>query len=144
MDTKTKENRKKKKERSLRNKRRKEREEAGGKLSYATARLKFLRVAPRKTRLVVDQIRGQDVSKALHLLEFSPRDVARPVKTLLSSAYANAEVEGLDVDDLYVAEAWVDGGPILKRFMPRAMGRASRIYKRTSHVTLVLRERGEG
>jgi large subunit ribosomal protein L22 len=66
------------------------------------------------------------------------------VKTLLSSAYANAEVEGLDVDDLYVAEAWVDGGPILKRFMPRAMGRASRIYKRTSHVTLVLRERGEG
>lgn len=138
----TKERRKKKRERSPRQTRRRLRKEQGS-LSDARARLKFLRVAPRKARLVIDQIRGRSLQDALELLEFSPRAVARPLNQLLRSAAANAEVEGLNVDGLFVSQAWVDGGPILKRFMPRAMGRASRIHKRTSHVTVVLREREE-
>ena len=134
--------RNKKRERSPRQTRRRERKELG-RLPYARANLKFLRVAPRKTRIVVDQIRGKSVSEALELLAFSLRAVAKPMSGLLKSAVANAEVEGLNVDSLYVAEVRVDGGPTLKRFMPRAMGRASRIHKRTSHVTLVLREKEE-
>lgn len=111
-----------------------------GKLDFARARLNFLRVAPRKVRLVIDQIRGKSVVEAMQILDFSPRSAAKPVGILLQSAVANAEQEGLNLDALKVSEAWVDGGPTLKRFMPRAMGRASRIHKRTSHVTVVLRE----
>ncbi len=140
METKTR--RKKKRERSPRQIRRRLRREQGS-LDYASARLRFLRIAPRKTRLVVDEIRGKSLAEAFEFLEFSPRGAARPVYDLLKSAMANAEVEGLNVEELYVAEARVDGGPILKRFMPRAMGRASKIHKRTSHVTLILREREE-
>ncbi|HAA56967.1 MAG TPA: 50S ribosomal protein L22 [Myxococcales bacterium] len=134
--------RRKKKERSPRQTRRRLRRENNG-LSYARARLRFLRVAPRKARLVIDQIRGRDLATAFELLEYSPRGAARPVRDLLKSAMHNADAEGLNVDQLYVSEAWVDGGPVMKRFMPRAMGRASRIHKRTSHITLVLREREE-
>jgi large subunit ribosomal protein L22 len=89
---------------------------------------------------VIDQIRGKSVEEATHLLMYSQRGVAKPLLHLLKSAIANADVEGLNTDALVVSEAWVDGGPILKRFMPRAMGRASRINKRTSQVTLILRE----
>jgi len=137
MDSQKKRN--KKKVRSPRKVRQAMRQE-NGKLDFARARLKFMRVAPRKARLVVDQIRGKSVDEATSLLLFSQRGVAKPLLHLLKSAIANADVEGLNTDALVVSEAWVDGGPILKRFMPRAMGRASRINKRTSHVTLILRE----
>lgn len=131
--------RKKKRDRSPRQTRQRLRREDGS-LPYSRARLNFLRMAPRKVRMVADQIRGQNVEKAIQALIFSHRSAAEPVLRLLNSAIANAENEGLDSDSLRISEIWVDGGPILKRFMPRAMGRASRINKRTSHVTLILKE----
>ena len=109
-------------------------------MAEARAKLSYLRVAPRKARLVVDQVRGKLVGEAENILTFSERAVAKNVLKLLKSAVANADMKGLDVDSLRVAEIWVDGGPIIKRFRPRAMGRASRIHKRTSHITLVLSE----
>lgn len=130
----------KKSKRSPRKRRQQERKEKGS-LSSAQARLRHLRVAPRKARSVVDQIRGKLASEAIEILEFSHRSVAVPLLQLLKSVIANAEAESLNVDTLHVSKAWVDGGPILKRFMPRAMGRAARIHKRTSHVTLVLTEK---
>lgn len=127
--------------RSPRKGRRQQRKEEGT-LGYSKVKLKTLRVAPRKARLVADQIRGKDLDVARSILEFSPRAVSKPMLTLLNSASANAEeVENLNVDNLFVSQVWVDGGPILKRFRPRAMGRASRINKRTCHITLVLREK---
>jgi large subunit ribosomal protein L22 len=129
----------KKRLRSPRQERRRQREEHG-KLTTASARLNFLRVAPRKARLVIDQIRGKSVQEAEKILTFSERAVATPINLLLRSAVANADQEGLNVDALKISEAWVNGGPSLKRFMPRAMGRAARILKRTSHITLILRE----
>lgn len=138
-----KENRRRKKsERSPRKVRQAVRRQEGN-LGYAKARLKTIRMAPRKVRLVADQIRNQDLEQAQNILEFSPRAAARPMLQLLLSARANAENDGLDVDALFVSSVMVDEGPTLKRFQPRAMGRASRINKRTSHVTLVLRERAE-
>lgn len=135
--------RKKKKERSPRQQRRAFRKEHGS-LPYARARVRFLRTAPRKARLVADMIRGINLQDALESLQFSERAAAIPIRRLLQSAAANAVgLEKLNSDKLFVAEIWVDGGPIIKRFMPRAMGRASRINKRTSHVTVVLREREE-
>jgi large subunit ribosomal protein L22 len=105
----------------------------------AKAVLRFVRVAPRKARLVVDLIRGRKAAEALALLKFTPRQAARVVEKLLKSAVANADQKEMgDVDDLVVSRAFVDGGPTLKRFMPRAMGRSSAIHKRTSHITLVL------
>lgn len=130
----------KKSKRSPRKRRQQERKEKGN-LSSAQARLRHLRMAPRKARSVVDQIRGKLASEAIEILEFSHRAVAVPLLQLLKSAIANAEAESLNVDTLHVSKAWVDGGPILKRFMPRAMGRAARIHKRTSHITLVLTEK---
>lgn len=109
-------------------------------MGEAKAKLRYLRVAPRKARLVVDQIRQKSVVDAENILEFSQRAVARNILKLLKSAVANADMKGLDVDSLRVSQVWVDGGPIIKRYRPRAMGRASRIYKRTSHITLVLSE----
>ena len=131
--------RKKKSKRSPRQVRKRQRQE-NGKLDFARAHLNSVRVAPRKVRLVIDQIRGKSVDEAMRILDFSPRNAAKPVSVLLQSALANAEQEGLNLDALKVSDAWVDGGPVLKRFMPRAMGRAARIHKRTSHVTVVLRE----
>jgi large subunit ribosomal protein L22 len=105
----------------------------------ANAKLNNLRVAPRKVRLLADLIRGKHVAEALVQLKFSQKDAAIPVMKLLRSAIANAEHNyQIDIDTLVVKESYVDGGPILYRWMPRAFGRAGKIRKRTSHVTLVL------
>jgi len=105
------------------------------------ARGKYLRVAPRKARLVVDMIRGKQVGKALNELKFTPKKAARIVYKVVSSAVANAEQRAdVDIDALYVKRIFVDEGPTQKRWRPRAMGRATRILKRTSHVTVVLDE----
>ena len=104
------------------------------------ARLAFLRVAPRKVRLVADHVRGMPVGDALAMLKYTPQAAAKPLAKLLRSAVANAEQKGghVDVDALYVKTLTVDGGPKMRRFMPRAMGRAFRIEKRTSHVYVEL------
>ena len=104
------------------------------------AKLSFLRVAPRKVRLVADHVRGMPVGEALALLKYTPQAAAKPLAKLLRSAVANAEQKGghVDVDALYVKTLTVDGGPKMRRFMPRAMGRAFRIEKRTSHVYIEL------
>ena len=106
------------------------------------ASAKYVRVSAQKARLVVDLIRGRDVADAQQMLDYSPKAAARVVSKILNSAIANAEHNnGLDPDDLFVSKAYVDEGPTLKRFRPRALGRATRINKRTSHITLVLDER---
>jgi large subunit ribosomal protein L22 len=104
------------------------------------ASLSFLRVAPRKVRLVADHVRGMPVGDALAMLKYTPQAAAKPLAKLLRSAVANAEQKGghVDVDALYVKTLTVDGGPKMRRFMPRAMGRAYRIEKRTSHVYVEL------
>lgn len=108
----------------------------------AVAKLHHLRVAPRKTRLVADLIRGKRVQDALDILSFSKRRVARDLRKLLRSALANAEESGkMDVDELKVATICVDQGPMIKRWLPRAKGSADPIQKKTSHVTLVLEEK---
>lgn len=105
----------------------------------AIARTRYLRVSPTKARLVVDQIRGKNVESAMQILEFSDKRVALAIKETLKSAIANAENNfGLDVDTLLVTKACVDQAPTLKRFRPRARGRACRILKRSSHVTIGL------
>jgi large subunit ribosomal protein L22 len=103
----------------------------------ATAR--FVRVAPRKARLVADQVRGLPVLEARSLLEFSPRGAARDIGRLIDSAAANAESNhDLVADELFVADIRVDEGPVLRRWRARARGRATRIEKRTSHVSVAL------
>ncbi len=105
------------------------------------ATLRYLRVSPRKVRLVVDLIRGRSVEQALNLLTFSPKAVAEPVAKLLRSAVANADTAGkVDLDKLVISSAYVDEGSTWRRWLPRAMGRATRVRKRTSHVTLILGE----
>jgi len=105
----------------------------------AQAKLSMARLSPRKTRLVVDMIRGRGIQDALTILKFSPQPSAKLVAKLLNSAVANAEQKGVsDVDRLFVKTAFVDGGAVLKRFTPRAMGRASKIRKPTSHITVVV------
>lgn len=106
-----------------------------------SARLKFSRLAPQKMRLVADQIRGLQVDKALNLLSFSNKKAATVLKKLLESAIANAEHnDGADIDALTVKTICVDQGPAIKRLRPRARGRADRILKRTSHVTVTVAE----
>lgn len=101
--------------------------------------LRFVRVAPRKARSVVDLIRGKSAAEALVLLKFTPRHAARVVEKVLKSAVANAAQKEMgDVDALWISKAFVDGGPTMKRMQPRAMGRANIIRKRTSHITLAL------
>ncbi len=108
----------------------------------ARAILRFIRVSPRRVRLVVDQIRGKEVEKALDILKYTPKRSAAIVAKVLKSAIANAEnTQSVDVDRLYVKRALVDEGGMWKRFMPRAMGRATRVRKRLSHITLVIDER---
>ena len=105
----------------------------------AKAVLKFVRVAPRKARLVVDLIRGKNAAEALTILKFTPRHAAKVVEKILKSAVANAAQKEMgDVDGLWVSKVCVDGGPTMKRMQPRAMGRANTIRKRTSHITLIL------
>jgi large subunit ribosomal protein L22 len=103
------------------------------------AEAKFVRIPPRKVRLVMDQIRGKGVEEALGLLSFAPQKGSRILKKLLDSAVANAEQNSnVDVDTLYIKGAYANEGPTLKRFRPRALGRATRIRKRTSHLTVIL------
>jgi large subunit ribosomal protein L22 len=104
------------------------------------ASLSFLRIAPRKVRIVADNVRGLPVGDALAMLKYTPQAAAKPLAKLLRSAVANAENKGghVDVDALYVKTLTVDGGPKMRRFMARAMGRAFRVEKRTSHVYVEL------
>ena len=107
-----------------------------------SAKLKSVRLSPQKTRLVVDMVRGKAVQEALNILKFSPQRPADVVAKLVRSAVANAEQKGIeDVDRLFVKSVFVDQGPVLKRFMPRAQGRATKIRKPTSHITVVLDEK---
>lgn len=108
----------------------------------ASAKLSNARLSPQKTRLVVDMVRGKGVQEALNILKFSPQKAAAIVSKLVSSAVANAEQKGVsDVDRLFVKTISVDMGPVLKRFLPRAQGRATKIRKPTSHITVVLDEK---
>ena len=110
------------------------------------ARARFVRVSARKARLVLDQIRGKPVAEALATLEYTPRAAARLVEKVLRSAVANAEhnYQVRDLDDLRVIQAYADGGPVLKRVQPRAMGRAFSIKHRTSHLTIGVSDETNG
>jgi large subunit ribosomal protein L22 len=108
----------------------------------ARAKLSFVRLSPRKTRLVVDMVRGKRIQDALNILKFSPQKAAAVVSKLVGSAVANAEQKGVsDIDRLFVKAITVDQGPVLKRFIPRAQGRATKIRKPTSHITVILDEK---
>ena len=116
-----------------------ERAERGPTAPVVRASARYLRASPRKVRLVADQVRGLTVPQARTLLDFSPRGAAREIGKLVASAAANAENNHeLVADDLRIAEIRVDEGPTLKRWRPRARGRATRIDKRTSHVSVAL------
>ena len=108
----------------------------------AKAYLKYARISPRKVKIVLDLIRGKDVATAMAILKNTPKSASEYLIKLLNSAIANAEHNfNMDTSKLYVSECFVCPGPILKRIMPRAQGRAYRINKRTSHVTLAVKER---
>ena len=108
----------------------------------AKAYLKYARISPRKVKIVLDLIRGKDVGVAMGILKNTPKSASEYLIKLLKSAIANAEHNfNMDVSRLYVSECFVCPGPTLKRIMPRAKGSADRILKRTSHVTLVVKER---
>lgn len=110
----------------------------------ARAIARYVRIAPRKVRLVVDQIRGKNIAEARTILTFSERSAAETVLKVLNSAVANAENNyGMRADDLIVKTTFVDEGPTLKRIRPRAKGSASRIRKRTSHITIIVAPREE-
>lgn len=101
------------------------------------AKLKHARISPQKCRLVADQVRGKPVEQALQILTFSPKKAAAIIKKVLESAIANAEHnEGADIDELKVSTIFVDEGPTMRRWKPRAKGRVNHIIKRTSHVTV--------
>lgn len=108
------------------------------------ARVRHIRVTPMKARRVVNMIRGKQATEALAILKFAPQGASEPVYKLVAAAIANARVKAdsensyLNEDDLFIAKAFVDEGTTLKRFRPRAQGRASQILKRTSHITVVL------
>ena len=107
----------------------------------ARAKAKYIRISPNKARLVADQIRGKKVQEALDILAYTPKKAAKLFKKVVDSALANAEyTQRVDVDNLYIKKVYVDPGPMLKRWRARAMGRATRIFKRTSHLTVVLDE----
>ncbi len=113
----------------------------------AKAKLRNARVSPQKARLVANLVRGMDIDQAMEVLTFTRKKSAGMIKKLLESAVANAENAGektgerIDVDNLYIKIIYVDGGPTLRRWRPRAMGRATRVLKRTSHITVELDER---
>jgi large subunit ribosomal protein L22 len=113
----------------------------------AKAKARFVRVTPQKARRVVDLIRGKQAGEAVAVLKFAPQAAGETVLKVVESAIANAREgakranERLDEKDLYISEVYVDEGPTLKRFRPRAQGRASQILKRTSHITVVVAER---
>lgn len=108
----------------------------------AKAYLRYVRIAPRKVQIVLDLIRKQPVEKAMAIIKHTPKVASEHLEKLLKSAIANAQNNhSMNVDSLYVAECFVCPGPILKRIRPRAQGRAFRVLKRTSHITLVLKEK---
>ncbi|MCG8501899.1 MAG: 50S ribosomal protein L22 [Firmicutes bacterium] len=108
----------------------------------ARASLSYARIAPRKVKIVIDLIRNKPVGEALAILKYTPKAAAEIVEKLLNSAIANAENNhDMDLESLYVSEIYANQGPTLKRIRPRAQGRAFRIRKRTSHITLVLKEK---
>jgi large subunit ribosomal protein L22 len=112
---------------------------SGGRPDSAVARVRYLNIAPMKTRRVVDMIRGLPAAEAQSLLAFAPQAASEPVGKVLAAAIANAQNNfNLDPRTLVVSEAFVDEGPTMKRFRPRAQGRAYRIRKRSSHVTIVV------
>lgn len=103
------------------------------------AKLRYARISPQKCRLVADQVRGKPVEQALQILSFSPKKAAGIVKKVLESAIANAEHnEGADIDELKVSRIFVDEGPSMRRWKPRAKGRVNHILKRTSHLTVMV------
>jgi large subunit ribosomal protein L22 len=109
----------------------------------ASAVVRHVRQSPRKVRIVANMIRGKSVEEALGILKLLPKKSARVIEKLLNSAAANADDKSkgkVDVDALYVKSIGVDNGPIIKRWMPRAMGRANRVNHRTSHITIVVDE----
>ena len=102
---------------------------------------RYIRMSPRKVRYIADLVRGKKVGEALNILTFTPRRASPVVSRLIKSGIANAgQNESIDVDTLYIQMIFVDGGPTLRRFRPRPMGRATRIRKRSSHITVVLEE----
>lgn len=110
----------------------------------AIAKVRNIRVTPMKARRVVNLIRGKQATEALGILKFAPQSASEPIYKLVAAAVANAQVKGesagtiVDADDLVISQAFVDEGVTLKRFRPRAQGRAFRINKRTSHITVVV------
>ena len=113
-------------------------------VTSAKAMARTVRIAPRKARLVVDLIRGKQVGEAMAILKFTPKAGSPIIEKVLKSAIANAEHNfDLDLESLYVSEAYVNEGPTMKRFRPRAKGSASQILKRTSHITIVVAEKEE-
>ena len=112
----------------------------------ATAKARYIRVTPRKARRVLDLIRGMPAQEAQAVLRFAPQSASDSVGKVLASAIANAEHSGTrpDLSDLRVTRAWVDEGPTLKRFRPRAQGRGYRINKRTSHITVIVSDETKG
>jgi large subunit ribosomal protein L22 len=111
----------------------------------ARAKARYIRVTPRKARRVVDLIRGMPADQAQATLKFAPQSASDPVGKILDSAIANAAHQiHLDASSLVVKRAWVDEGPTLKRFRPRAQGRGYRIEKKTSHITVIVSDRKEG
>ena len=115
----------------------------------ARAQARYVRVTPMKARRVIDLVRGMPAQEALAVLKFAPQAASEPVYKVVASAVANAryaaerDSQRLDVEDLVVREAYVDEGPTLKRFRPRAQGRAYRVRKRTSHITVVVAPKPE-
>lgn len=108
----------------------------------AKAYLRNVRIAPRKVQIVLDLIRGKDAATAMAILKHTPKAACEYLEKLLKSAIANADHNfSMDVNNLYVAECFVCPGPIMKRIRPRAQGRAYHVFKRTSHITLVLKEK---
>ena len=108
----------------------------------ATAKATYVRISPRKVQIVLDLIRNQPADKAMAILQYTPKAACEPVMKVLKSAIANAENNnGMNAENLYIAEAYANKGPTMKRIRPRAQGRAYRIEKRMSHITIVLDER---
>ncbi len=111
-------------------------------MAEARASLKYIRISPSKAQQVIDLVRGKDVDEAINILAFTQKAAARIIYKLVNSVVANAETNhNLRRDALYIAEAYVNQGPTMKRIRPRAMGRASKIRKRSSHITIVVQER---
>ena len=108
----------------------------------ARAYLRHARISPRKVQIVLDLIRKQDCEKAMAILRYTPKAACEPLEKLLKSAMANAENNfSMDRNNLYVSECYVTPGPTMKRIRPRAQGRAFKVLKRTSHITLVVKEK---